>query len=135
MDRSAGVAGQPPRMLARRAQALEAEIAEIDAILEELVNETAPELIDRPGIGVDTASTLLVTAGDNPERLRSERTFAHLCGVAPIDASSGKHDHHRLGRTREVGASRRTASEGVGGGGQVKGEHSVRLNLDLSPLA
>jgi len=86
------------RMLARRAAALEAEIADIDAILEQLVNETAPELIARPGIGVDSASTLLVAAGDNPERLRSEATFAHLCGASPLDASSGKQEHHRLNR-------------------------------------
>ena len=86
------------RMLARRAAALEAEIGEIDTILEQLVNETAPELIARPGIGVDSASTLLVAAGDNPERLRSEATFAHLCGASPLDASSGKQEHHRLNR-------------------------------------
>lgn len=86
------------RMLARRAAALEAEVDEIDAILEQLVNETAPDLVARPGIGTDCASALLVAAGDNPERLRSEATFAHLCGVAPIDASSGKHDRHRLNR-------------------------------------
>jgi transposase len=86
------------RMLARRAAALEAEVDELDTILAELVNETAPDLVARPGIGVDCASTLLVAAGDNPERLHSEATFAHLCGVAPIDASSGKHEHHRLNR-------------------------------------
>ena len=86
------------RMLARRAAALEAEIGEIDTILEQLVNVTAPELIARPGIGVDSASTLLVAAGDNPERLRSEATFAHLCGASPLDASSGKQEHHRLNR-------------------------------------
>ncbi|HZQ83678.1 MAG TPA: IS110 family transposase, partial [Acidimicrobiales bacterium] len=50
------------------------------------------------GVGPDVASALLVAAGDNPERLRSERTFAHLCGVAPLDASSGKHERHRLSR-------------------------------------
>jgi len=50
------------------------------------------------GVGADVASALLVAAGDNPERLRSEATFAHLCGVAPIDASSGKHERHRLNR-------------------------------------
>ena len=44
------------------------------------------------------ATALLVAAGDNPERLRTEATFAHLCGVAPIDASSGKHERHRLNR-------------------------------------
>jgi transposase len=42
------------------------------------------------GVGPDTAAALLVCAGDNPERLRSEASFAHLCGVAPIPASSGK---------------------------------------------
>ena len=50
------------------------------------------------GIGTESASALLVAAGDNPERLRNEATFAHLCGVAPIDASSGKHERHRLNR-------------------------------------
>jgi transposase len=86
------------RLLARRAAALETEIAEIDSILGALVQETAPELIARTGIGVDSASTLLVAAGDNPGRLRSEATFAHLCGASPIDASSGKQEHHRLNR-------------------------------------
>ena len=50
------------------------------------------------GLGTDTASALLVAAGDNPERLRSEATFAHLCGVSPLDASSGKNERHRLNR-------------------------------------
>ncbi len=86
------------RTLARRALALEAEITEIDTILKELVHDTAPELIARVGIGVESATALLVAAGDNPGRLRNEATFAHLCGVAPIDASSGKHERHRLNR-------------------------------------
>ena len=86
------------RTLARRAVALEAEIADIDVILKELVHDTAPELVARVGIGVDSATALLVAAGDNPGRLRNEATFAHLCGVAPIDASSGKHERHRLNR-------------------------------------
>jgi transposase len=86
------------RMLARRAQALEAEVAELDRILEPLVAQTAPALVARPGIGTECASALLVAAGDNPERLRNEATFAHLCGVAPLDASSGKHQRHRLNR-------------------------------------
>jgi transposase len=86
------------RTLARRALALEAEIADIDVILKELVHDTAPELVARVGIGVDSATALLVAAGDNPGRLRNEATFAHLCGVAPIDASSGKHERHRLNR-------------------------------------
>ena len=68
-------------------------------LLAELVAETAPELLARPGVGTDTATALLVAAGDNPERLRSERSFAHLCGVAPLDASSGKQERHRLNRS------------------------------------
>jgi transposase len=86
------------RMMARRAIALQTEIDELDAILAVLVAETAPELIATVGVGVDTASALLVAAGDNPQRLRSEATFAHLCGVAPIQASSGQHQRHRLNR-------------------------------------
>jgi transposase len=86
------------RILARRAQALEAEVAELDTILQPLVAQTAPALVARSGIGTECASALLVAAGDNPERLRNEATFAHLCGVAPIDASSGKHERHRLNR-------------------------------------
>ena len=86
------------RTLARRVQALDAEMAEAKDRLAELVAETAPELLARSCIGVDSASALLVAAGDNPERLRSERTFAHLCGVSPIDASSGKNERHRLNR-------------------------------------
>ena len=86
------------RLLARRAIALEAEVAELDALLSPLVAETAPELLAVMGLGTDTASALLVAAGDNPERLRSEATFAHLCGVAPLDASSGKNERHRLNR-------------------------------------
>ena len=86
------------RMLARRAHALQAEVAELDAILEPLVAAAAPKLIARPGIGTECASALLVAAGDNPQRLRNEATFAHLCGASPIDASSGKQERHRLNR-------------------------------------
>jgi transposase len=84
--------------LGRRAVSLDAEAARIDELLGELVADTAPTLLDVFGVGVDTASTLLVAAGDNPERLRSEAAWAHLCGVAPIPASSGKVIRHRLNR-------------------------------------
>jgi transposase len=87
------------RSLARRAQALNDEIRDIDAVLAPLVQQTAPELLARVGVGFECASALLVAAGDNPERLRNERTFAHLCGVAPVDASSGKQERHRLNRS------------------------------------
>ncbi len=86
------------RTLARRALSLEAEIAELDAVLDPIVVHTAPELVARSGVGTDTAGALLVTLGDNPQRMRSEATFAHLCGVAPIEASSGKVTRHRLDR-------------------------------------
>jgi transposase len=87
------------RMLARRAITLEEEITEIDAILKPLVKVTAPELVATLGVGSDAASALLVAAGDNPERLRSEAAFAHLCGASPLDASSGKQERHRLNRS------------------------------------
>ena len=86
-------------MLARRAFTLEVEISEIDAILKPLVVETAPQLVHALGVGTDAASALLVTAGDNPERLRDEAAFAHLCGASPIEASSGKQERHRLNRS------------------------------------
>jgi transposase len=50
----------------------------------------APQLLDRNGVGPDTAAALLIAAGDNPDRLRSEASFAALCGVSPQQASSGK---------------------------------------------
>ncbi len=81
-----------------RATALRAEIDEIDKLLTDLAAETAPELVAVEGVGTDVASALLVAAGDNPERLRNEASFAHLCGVAPIDASSGQQQRHRLNR-------------------------------------
>ena len=87
------------RMLARRAIELEEEVAEIDAILKALVAETAPALVAMSGVGTDVASALLVAAGDNPQRLRTEATIAHLCGTSPIYASSGKHERHRLNRS------------------------------------
>jgi transposase len=58
----------------------------------------APTLLAEQGVSTITASALLVAAGDNPGRLRSESSFAHLCGVAPLDASSDKQQRHRLNR-------------------------------------
>ena len=86
------------RTLARRWQQLQAELDRIDLQLQALVSAAAPTLLALPGVGVDTAGQLLVTAGDNPQRLRSEAAFAHLCGVAPIPASSGRTHRHRLNR-------------------------------------
>jgi transposase len=86
------------RTLARRWQQLQAELDQVDLQLQELVTSAAPALLVLPGVGVETAGQLLVTAGDNPQRLRSEAAFAHLCGAAPIPASSGRTDRHRLNR-------------------------------------
>jgi transposase len=86
------------RSVARRYEALSEEIAELDAHLGPLVAQVAPELVSLAGIGTDHAATLLIVAGDNPQRLRSEASFACLCGVSPIEASSGKVVRHRLNR-------------------------------------
>jgi transposase len=86
------------RILGRRVLALDEEKTQIDALLTTLVTRAAPQLLTLHGVGVDTAATLLVTAGDNPGRLRSEAAWAHLCGTAPIPASSGKVTRWRLNR-------------------------------------
>lgn len=79
------------RTLARRVQALDAEIAEADQLLEPLVTQAVPTLLALPQVGVQTAAQLAITAGENIDRMRSEATFAKLTGTAPIPASSGKH--------------------------------------------
>jgi transposase len=86
------------RCLARRVQALDDELAVLDAELEPIVRTAAPDLLARHGVGTDTAGAILVAAGDNPHRLRHAAAFARLCGVAPLDASSGKQIRHRLNR-------------------------------------
>jgi transposase len=94
------------RSVARRHEALSEEIAQLDAQLDRLVAEVAPGLIRLPAIGTHHAATLLVVAGDNPQRLRSEASFASLCGVSPIEASSGKVVRHRLNRGGNRDANR-----------------------------
>jgi transposase len=86
------------RTLGRRALAISDDMHDLDQIVARLVIQTAPALLACHGVGVDTAAILLVAAGDNPERIRNEAAWAHLCGVAPLDASSGKHHRHRLSR-------------------------------------
>jgi transposase len=86
------------RALARRVQALEEEIAVADARLRPATAAVAPRTAALFGAGPDVAGQLLVTAGDNPERLRSEAALAHLAGISPLPASSGRTDRHRLNR-------------------------------------
>jgi transposase len=85
--------------LARRYQRLHAEITELDAALEALLPQVTPAgFVAAQGVGPQVATTLLATLGDNPNRLRSEASFAALCGASPVDASSGKQRRHRLNR-------------------------------------
>jgi transposase len=85
--------------VARRHQALTAEIAQLDAALETLVQHAAPPgFLAKTGVGARVAATLLVTVGDNPGRLRTEASFAALCGASPAGASPGKQRRHRLNR-------------------------------------
>lgn len=86
------------RRLACRYQQLDEEADELTTQMSRLVRRLAPALLAEQGVNTITASALLVAAGDNPERLRTESSFAHLCGVAPLDASSGQQQRHRLNR-------------------------------------
>jgi transposase len=86
------------KSLARRYIELHDEIADLDAMIGAIVDDLAPELVARNSIGHTGAAQLLLTAGDNAERLRSEASFAALCGVSPVPASSGKTMRHRLNR-------------------------------------
>jgi transposase len=78
------------RTLGRRVLALEEDSRHLDELIHELVARTAPSLLEVYGVGTHTAAILLVAAGDNPHRLKSEAAFAHLCGVAPLPATTGK---------------------------------------------
>jgi transposase len=86
------------RSLARRHRALSVEIADLDELLGPLVAQINPGLLALKGVGPEVAGQLLVTAGENADRLTNEAAFAMLCGVAPLPASSGKTTRHRLNR-------------------------------------
>ena len=86
------------KSLARRVQALAAEHDALTAALDDVVTGHNPGLRAAYGVGPDTAAQLLITAGGNRDRLRTEASFAALCGVAPVPASSGKTNRHRLSR-------------------------------------
>jgi transposase len=86
------------RLLARRILALTDEIRDLEHQITTTVTSHTPHLLTRRGIGPDNAAALLIAAGDNPDRLRSEASFAALCGVSPLEASSGKTSRRRLNR-------------------------------------
>jgi transposase len=100
----AGAARRTLRCLARRHQALTAEIDELDQSIGQLCAQAGPALLAARGVGPEVASALLIAAGDNPGRMRTEASFAALCGSSPVEASSGKITRHRLnqGGNREA---------------------------------
>ena len=87
--------------MGRRHQALTAEIAGLDIALRTLLGLAPAGFLARTGVGTRSAAALLITAGDNPCRLRTEASFAALCGASPVDVSSGKQRRHRLNRGRD----------------------------------
>ena len=94
------------RNLARRWLNLDAEVKALDRQIKALVERTAPQLVSLFGVGVELAGQFLITAGDNPNRIRSEAAFAKLCGVAPQPASSGRTTgRHRLSRSGDRAAN------------------------------
>ncbi|GEC10236.1 hypothetical protein SSP24_78910 [Streptomyces spinoverrucosus] len=87
------------RLLARRIQHLTEEINDLTARITTAIAARAPKILEHYGVGPDTAAALLITAGDNPQRMGSEASFAALCGVSPVEASSGKTQRRRLNST------------------------------------
>ncbi len=84
--------------LALRARYLDDQLQAIELRLKRITEHVAPALTELKGVGPDVASALLLAAGDNPERLANEQSFASLCGTGPVQASSGKTRRHRLNR-------------------------------------
>lgn len=93
------------KSLGRRYLELHDEIADLDTMIIAIIDELAPTLVARNSIGHGSAAQLLLTAGDNSERLHSESSFAALCGVSPVPASSGKITRHRLNRSGDRAAN------------------------------
>lgn len=85
--------------IAGRWLGLRAEISALDPKIDALTKTTAPQLRAQTGIGPESAAQLLITLGDNRDRVRTEAQFARLCGVCPIPAGSGRtNGRHRLNR-------------------------------------
>jgi transposase len=102
--------GEGTKMAMRSAAArwldLDAEVTRLQAALDQLVTRVAaPAYLARAGVGPQSAAALIAAAGDNPGRITSEAAFAALCGVSPVDCSSGKQQRHRLNRGGDRQAS------------------------------
>ena len=98
------------RTLARRALALAEDNEHLEVVLAELVTATAPSLVELSGVGTHTAAILLVAAGDNAARVRSEAAWAHLCGVARCTRRPARSS--ATGST-EAGTAKRTMRSGA----------------------
>jgi transposase len=94
------------RSLARRIQTLTVEIDQLEHQRNRLVDAAAPQLLQVKGVGHHAAASLLITAGDNPDRLHSEAAFARLCAAAPVPVASGRSHRHRLSRGGDRQANR-----------------------------
>ncbi len=97
------------RLLAHRITLLTEEIDDLDERLTAVLAAHAPDLLARNGVGPDTGATLLIAAGDNPDRLHSEAAFAALCGVSPVEASSGQDPAAPTQPRRQPAGQRRPA--------------------------
>ncbi|WP_410636678.1 IS110 family transposase, partial [Amycolatopsis sp. cmx-4-83] len=97
-DTPAAAAAYTLRLLARRIIELTCEVDDLNQRITDAINAHTPELLQRYGVGPDTAAALLLAAGDNPHRLTNEASFAALCGASPIEMSSGKTQRRRLNR-------------------------------------
>lgn len=86
------------KRLAKRYVDLDDEVSELDDMIDAILADAAPLLVQLKCVGAQSAAQLMVTVGDNPERLRSEASFAMPCGVAPVPVSSGTTYRRRLNR-------------------------------------
>ena len=109
-----GAARISPRRLAKRCVGLDDEASELDETIEAILADAAPLLVECGCVGPQSAAQPMATAGDDPERLRSEAAFSMLCGVAPMPVSSGMACRHRLDRggDRQASSAIRTIAIG-----------------------
>jgi transposase len=104
----AGITRHALRELARRVAHLDEQLEQTNDRIRTITTNVAPQLLELKGVGPDVASTLLVTIGDNPERMRHETSFASLCGTSPLQASSGKRTRQDRGHGDALAAQRAT---------------------------